>query len=380
MAELGTLVECVDCLQETLGIYCENDTEGGCGGESAPLYFVSDLPGINLRQAVNIADHETPKGVDLINRAIRFCSSLVVNDFLDSLAASEIIFVDQISDQVVGCHGEAPLSRTGLLGVEIEMTSCNDRYIRGYVEYIELRSFTAVPGVVFIQTIDGVLELFTADLNIGINRIRIDRTFKEQYRVVTDFSLLSISDGTSGSTGKCYSCPCYSYCGCLTINGVEETPSECVTDGVCLPSGCIISPDPMITYLGTTNGIVIATACKAHPEELVCQYRKELAPALLYRVGAHLIETQLSSDRANPLVRNTREEAKELYDKWMGVFSEVTGFTKTGEYQKYLNRVVSIAKRQALMTNSRAFVSSGLKIAPIIKTPFKGKFGNKKRY
>jgi hypothetical protein len=52
----------------------------------------------------------------------------------------------------------------------------------------------------------------------------------------------------------------------------------------------------------------------------------------------------IHSKRANPLVRNQSDSARELYVKWMGGESSITGFKGESLYWAELSRVVEGAK------------------------------------
>lgn len=333
-----------ECLYSTVGTWCD-DRDGD------RLFYLSELPGINLKNAAQIADHETVKGETLMNKAISFASRMVVRDFLGRLM-QKVVFREVIASEQVGYHSEDfNAAVAGLYGVEVTRTGQEDRYTRGYVEYIELKLESA-PGADtdFLIVIDGgAAETKTVTLTAGINRIRIDKTFKQWCRVYADYSDLAVSDG-SLSYGDSCDCPYVACDRCFTVDGIQD-PTE---------SGTFAQSNSL-------NGMVIAVACKADPDELVCQFREMLAPAVLYRAGAYMMEELLSSDRANPYVRNSRDEARENVRRWTGGVDPATGFRTAGEYEVSIQAAVEVALKAIHTCTSPAFESATMVVYDAVR-------------
>lgn len=350
------------CLNGTIDLFCPDD-----GDSSEALYFISDLPGINLQRAALIADHETPKGADFLTRQIAFASRIVVNDFLSELRSAGILFRDVIEKDIVGCHGDQFVDRTGFKGVEILKSDCCDKYTIGFVEYVEIKTESAAAGVEMLISVDGRTESKTVNLIKGINRIRIDKNFREFIQINIDYTSIRVSDGSPAYYDRRTSCSCPVDCcsGCYVVNGIESA-GDCFSDPSCLESGCLVQIGSGRT--NTLNGFVVSTVCKSDPDAVVCQFRSELAAALLYRAGASIMEEVAISERANRYVRTSKEGAKELFDRWVGIIDPISGVRTPGEYTKNLNRVVAVAVRSIDVHGSRAFESTATRIVSSVKS------------
>lgn len=338
----------IDCLDGTVGVWCP--TGPGSEPNPAPLFYLSDLPGINLLKASRIAGHETVTGSSLMRKSIDVSRRFMVRDFVQRLRRNQIMMETIASDRV-GVHGDTFQTSAGnYIGLEFNAVTCADRYINGLVEYVELKVETAVSGVtLFTQVDDLSAQTQSVDLSEGVNYIRLDLPFERQAYVYIDGGAVSLSSGQiDGSYGYCgcnWNCGTYWDYGraccdqCVRVTGVEAT----------------IAATPSWSPSTGYNGFVAAVSCVSDPAELICQFREPLAAALLYRSGAYLYEELLGSDRFNSYVRNSREHAKELLVKWMGGVDAQTGFDIEGEYPRLLEQVVQNAVVVLRNNDSRAF-------------------------
>lgn len=343
------------CLDGLVDVWCpkgQNESAGSTG----PSFYLSDLPGINLKNAVQSADHEEVTGASLMRKAISFAQKMSVRDFLQLFRARQL-FMEQIGSELIGYITDDILTPDNtLIGAEYTLYDTRDRYVYGYVEYIEFRAQTAVADKeIFCQIDDGEVQTLNHNFAQGYNKIQLDARFENNFRVWYDSTGLTLFDsGTyySDSCEKRYGC--YDWCNkCVSVRG--------------LSSSDILTP---WTTTNNLNGIRAAVSCKGDPLELVCQYRNEIAAALLYRAGGYMMESAITSTRANPYVRNTKEEAQQMYARWMGGTDPITGFEKKGEYWRLIQQAVEIAVKNVKHSNSKVFKPTSVIMGSTV-TPFR---------
>lgn len=332
------------CLDGLVGVFCPE----GVPNTDSPIYWLSELPGINLLNSVSIADHESVTGENLMNKSITFSKKLLTRDFIQRLRQNQL-FLEVIGDEKIGRHGTDFLGVANqFTGIKLTLRDPEDRFIYGFVEYIELKVEADAAGTVIYYQLDNQppVSTLTADLVQGYNKIELNLKFNEVIRIWIDNNAVSLSDGQQGLENvNYYSCvnDClYDRCGdCMLFQSISAP----------------VGPVGSITWTesNTYNGFVALVQCKSDPEEMVCIFREELATALLYRSGAYLMEEKLSSSRNNPYVRNTRDQAEELLSRWLGGRQPVTGFHIEGEYPRSLEQVVQNAVNYAKKSGSRAF-------------------------
>jgi len=342
-----------DCLDNTVGVWCPDGPPAN--STDLPLYYISDLPGINLLNATKIADHEEQKGASLLRKAIKVSQQFVVRDFLQLFRARQL-FKELIGSEIVGLQQKSVLTAPDtLVGTEYEVYDPHDRYIYGYVEYIQLRASAAGTGqTIYYQVDDGEIQSKTGiDFSIGVNRVRLDVSFEHNLRVWYDSTSIQVYDTSSWSDlpgGVDNSCHCYCN-NCVSAKGIAAEDS----------------PAPVFSYTNSLNGITAAISCKGDPNELICQYRNELATALLYRSGAYIMQAVMVSDRANPYSRNSKEEAGDLLRMWYGGTEPITGRPEKGEYWRLLAQVVEVAIRNATSSHSRVFAPTQMIIGDTVR-------------
>lgn len=345
------------CLDGLVGIFCPE----GVPNADSPEYWVSELPGINLYNAVQMADPETFTGEALLEKAITFSKKIVVRDFVQRFRKG-FTFLEIIGEEKIGRHGSGFLGTADqFTGTKYTLVDPSDRFVYGFVEYIELKIEDDAPGTVIYYQIDNQdpIDTFSIDLVKGYNRIELNIEFNEFARVWINNNSVSLSDGEQGISGS-GSCRanCADYCGgCVYFDSI---------------SAPVAALDSIVwTETNTFNGFVGFVQCKGDPEELVCLYRKELATALLYRSGAYLMEEKSASSRNNPYIRNTRDESKELFARWMGGTDPLTGDHIIGEYPRAINQVVQNAIKFARRSNSKVFSPNSMIMGETVKSAVK---------
>lgn len=338
------------CLDNLVGVYCPD----GVPNTDSPSYFLSELPGINLAGSAMTADHESKTGEGLMNRAIAFSKKVIKRDFL-SLLKKDQHFMEVVSSEVVGRHGTNFIGNVAQdTGVLYSMYDPNDRFIKGYLEYLEVKIEADAAGTTINWQIDNNLpESKSVDLVAGYNKIDMKIDFNETIRVWIDTTSVSLSNGAEGITGTTS----------RTCLGCDES----VCDG-CVFFNSITSPVGAQTWTesNTYNGIVGAVQCRGDVDELICMHADELATALLYRSGMYIMNERLASDRNNPYVRNTKDEARALLLSWGGGIDGLTGYKVKGEYPRYLSQAVDNAIQTGKRSKSKAFRPTSVMIGDAI--------------
>ena len=360
----------MECLEGIVGIYCPDATPVTSGNE--PMFYLSELPGINLAKAALSTDQETVTGVTLMMKALNFSQKIVPSDFIQRLR-KEQLFIAVVGQDTIGRHGDSFLLLVDqYTGYRFSMVDPTDRFIYGELEYVEMKVETAATGASIFYQIDNQDPVeIQRDFIQGYNKIFINAQFNDSLRIWINQNQLALSDGQTGLTGSTNrSCVthCEEYCaGCVTWRSITGN-----------------TVDPLnVTWTegGEFNGIVAMVVCKSKPEELICMFRNDLAPALLYRAGAYMMEEHSASSRNSPEIRNTKDEAALLYARWMGGSDPQTGFTIKGEYPRLLQQVVESAIALVKTTHSKAFVSTGLRMGYGVTSSrrIRGQFRNTKK-
>lgn len=325
------------------------------------VHYLNELPGINLVNVAKIADHEIATGTALMDRAIGFAEKMVVRDFLQRFK-TKFLFKETIGSDVIGLHGTTFQGNVAKnKGIHTWVYDTSDRYVKGHVEYIEINVEAAAPGSTIYYSIDGgATATLSTELTAGYNRVRLDLEFNEEFRVWFDTTAISLS--SPDSTG--YSCVnnCVRDFCCNNCIGYQQIEKE------------LAEPVSAFANDSTPNGIVLAVSCKGDADELVCQYRNELATPILYRSGAFIMEELSVSSRGNPYVRNSKDEAKVLYIRWMGGVDALTGFEEKGEYPRLLQQVVDTAIMAARQSTSKAFAPTSMIMGDIVRPGYRETF------
>lgn len=326
----------MSCLSGLVGLKCSKG-----GSDTGASYYLSELPAIHLAGAVQIADHEQGSGEALLRESIAFSEKIVLADFAQRLRAKNLVILETIETTIAGTHGDT--YQTALpttIGVYLEKVDRSDPYVMGSLNYIELKVEDPVVGLVLTLEIDGALiDPLTVDLEAGVNRISLGLKFSTTALVEFPTSSLSLSLGEIRSN-YAYDRTCCDNCGyCLNILGLRDGS----TSSTLVP------------------GVIVSASCGGDIEAIACSFSESLALPLLYRSGAHVMETLISSHRPNPYVRNTKEEASILYARWMGGNDPQTGFQIIGEYPRFLDQVVAGTITALMGSNSRAFGQGNIK-------------------
>lgn len=312
---------------------------GACDFEQSQSGLcINDLPGISLRKLSAVATDEDIKGAELYKRAERAALIELVNDFLGRVMAEGYRFNYVLESERVGylknwCFVDPFF---GHRGVKIERCT-SDRYVRTRIDYIELYSKYEIVKKLYIHEMGEDCIEREIKLKRGKNRIPVN------YTACTEevYIYMNTSDICLGNTKRHDdSCGCYHTCsGDVRVTGIERGLEDCDWDNC-----------------GSLNGFMISTSLVCTPEDFICDNLHTLATAAYYKIGIQLMTESMVSDRANPLVRNSKEDASFLLALWLG--GEHNGQYFEGEYKKAMKLAVASAKN-TIDTDSRCFSCVG---------------------
>jgi hypothetical protein len=294
--------------------------------------YINSLTGVDLCTASMVANEDFQTGVELLQDLEKTAILLTKRHFL-SMLDSYYNYSFASSLRTIGRHYDdfEANSYLGERGYEIENTS-GDELQEMYVDYVEINSDAAYANVPY-RIIDGTtITAGTVNLVSGINRLNLDYTAKNRkVSFVIDISTLTqIPVSSNAGSGLCGQCP-----------------GECTGhENTCFISRNIqkLTVESSFSYAGNAAGITMGVQCRCSEDNLICKFKDKLAVAIWYHYGALLMDEVIHSKRANPLVRNQSDSARELYVKWMGGENSITGFNGEALYWKEISRVVKQAK------------------------------------
>lgn len=325
----------MSCLSGIIGLKCS-----ATGADSGMRFYLSELPGISLAAATQIADHEQGTGEAMLRESISFAEKMVALDFAQLLRAKNLVIREVISTTVAGNHSTVFQGVVaGTRGVFVGMSDPDDAYLLGHLNYLELNVQSPVASKNIDIYLDGqFVETITVNLVAGINKIILDYYFRINAVIEMDMTGVILSDGKTDFNNL--SCSCIDECGpCLYFKGYAN--------------GVQTGTDLL--------GFVVSASCGGSIDAIVCAFRESLASAILYRAGGHVMESLMASPRPNPYVRNSKQEAQILYARWMGGTDPRTGFEEKGEYPRLLRQAVEASFSSILNNRSRAFGETNIR-------------------
>lgn len=323
---------------------------GDCEGctPSSGLY-INHLTGVDLCTASMVANEEFDSGVKLLRSLEQTAIKLTTQHFFSKLS-NYYDYETSTTIKTVGVHDDNFEENffEGEMGVEIENHS-TDELQDLFIEYVEINSSANYQNVPY-RIIDGCnSKEGTINLCCGVNRLPIEcfvstRTMKVVFDVTGIEELPSYAKSSGGDCCSCIkTCGCHS--SCFSTHYIQKE-----------------TIDESFEYAGNGAKIVVAGQCCCSEEKLICKFKKKLGTAVWYHFGALLMAEVQHSKRANPLVRNMKESAAQLYVKWLGGTNSFTGMAGEALYWKELSRVVKQAKKSVGKIQSDCINCSSTKI------------------
>lgn len=299
------------CLQDYIGLR-------GCGAAVPPSgLYVNDLPGISLKQLVNLTNEEETTYVqlwDVIQKRAMNRFSLDVREAmgkyykLNSLMQG-VNLGNQVGDIVSGFP-----AALGIHGFTIELTeSSSYEYVPSPLASIhvqELRFFsnnTANNQQFKIYDLNTNQILWFSDsVNLvqGINYIPVNKTFHNNYHS-NSFRIGCFYEDTGDLNGY------YSF----------ETPNNHTIPGCCdvrIKGGYAFGL-PLDDYFVTTSntyGLTGTFSIVCSWDAVICQNKTLFSRAFWYLTGIELLTEQLYSTKLNLFTTTNLQRAKELREEY----------------------------------------------------------------
>ncbi len=314
------------CLDNYIGI------RGEC--QTATIY-IDDLPGINIVNAASIVDPTIPRPIDLVNKAFRLAQQEVLSDMFALLNLNYNAILDDHSYSTAGAYrfvGEDTMP--GYIHI---FQNQNDKFVNLHVFGFEIISDRAITKDFVITDGYGNVSILTADLQIGLNEIMIDKTTESEFIKIT-FDLMDFKVGIQeryciDDNYHHHCTPCHrSHCGC-----------DCA-------------------YVVTSHsnlGFNLCVRCESNECKLIKYLAKEIELPLLYRTGINYFLEAKMSGRINAYTRNKKEDIEEMLTYWMGGFNNETQTGVSSIYKQHLKNSVDKVSMLLKNLNSKIFTHSG---------------------
>jgi len=329
-----------------------NCDPGSCSNASPRANFdLQVLEGIQLDKIAPSTKAEYPRAIKMIRAKEALAIKLVTQEVKMRLRKS-YEFRDVIDEEITGRFNKADYDvMNGITGVEVRNWSC-DPYTKVKLGWIEIK--TNAPFSKDFHIIQGCNVTTTCiDLACGINRIELNLEDSERIAVLAEFcgeelsSLSWCGEGNDFSCVKDYVCNC----ACLNIRGITDT--DPVSDQVIDP---LEEFEPATLYFRTCG------ACVADVDELFCKYWEVLELAILYRLGVLIMLEQMHSTSLSPVIRNTRDSARDLLMQWYGGIDAVAMIERRGDYWNLIDQAVVFFENILSNTNTKIIKCTGNRI------------------
>jgi hypothetical protein len=300
------------CLERKVGL------NAGCSIEDDNILFVDQLPMIDLTLLAKAAESKDVTGVNFFKRCRTLAAQELSRDFMNSFKKLSFNYVtENISIGGIDPERQEYTSvSTGEYYTRKITQHCGDPFTALRVDYIELYSESEYLCFHINVCVDGISEQFEVCLKAGKNRVEINRYGREiEISVPAEVMFQDTrSEGCSCDHTCCFDY--FDYFG-ESCGGTYDTSTE----------------SPMVAHV----------SCVCLPEELVCSYADDLAYALRWKVAACILEDIVTSRRENPLVRSSKDDAKDKVAMILGG-ADSEGNEVKREESKYWQELWSIQR------------------------------------
>lgn len=297
-------------------------------------HYIDDLPGINIVYAAASTNESLLRPIDLINKAFDLAQKEVISDLFGILKLNYNEIIDDKLHRAAGVYyyfGE--ITETAFIKVYYTL---NDKFVNLHVFDFEIISDRAITKDFTVSDGYGNIEVIPVDLNIGYNKITLNKSTNSEYIKIT----FDLSDFKIGIRESAY--PYY--------NTDKTSCNTCYTS--C--NGC--------SYLETSHsnmGFNLSIRCEANECALLEYMKDQLYLPLLYKTGInYLLEVKLT-DRINEYTLNKMDEINEILTLWMGGFNNETQTGVSSMYKNHLKNAALKLTHIISKINSPIFTHAG---------------------
>lgn len=302
--------------------------------------MINSLPGITLRRLALTANEEDITGRRLFERVEKAAIDRVIADVIQEMGET-YQFNGVLDSERFGVIGEE-FSTDGKIRRGIRITKpYRDEFIRVKIEQIELKPDADVTTTVYID--DGSQDIQQTAFKLRANRRnRLDLDFETKEATVDiyfDSACANWADADAACTSQQDLC-----CGRFYGNSIVDCG-----DGW--------------EFGSTWNGmrVKISTVCDSC--EFISSHVRTLKLPGLFLMGTLIMQEVINSDRTNPYIRNSKEEAEALIVQWYGGLDRNQLITRSsGEYQKALKAAIAQMKVHAGNIDSDCVDCGGVQI------------------
>lgn len=277
--------------------------------------FVNDLPGITLRRLSKTANEEHTRGETYFKRLHQEAANEVALLFQTKIG--EYFMFNHILDRkVVGKVGEDFPDYPVQHGFEINCWN-QEKYISTHIESICFRAKNEGKAKLWIHT-DCQQEEHDIIVTCGRNEFKLDTKIQGTGHIILD-PCIWIADKVDCACGG--NCGCDYSCGNFNIVPIKRESEY---------------KDPKSAWKRGGQGVQLVATVRADDTDLMCQFARDLAPAIRLMIGIKLMEEALVSDNISPLIRNGKEDAERLLVLWRGGVNAITGFEEKSKFNQLL--------------------------------------------
>ncbi len=307
----------MDCLIDYIGLR----TQGGTVPESG--MYINDLPGITVSQLTDIANSEHATFVDVWNTVQRRSAKIFETAFTNAMAKryrlKKISEAFQLSNSVDAAASTA--AETGTLrGVLVDCY-----YLKSPFHYIPIDKVhlylkdpvpnTTIPLYVYEvhDTRLTLLDTFSITPQVGWNDVTINKKYADSAMLyiaydATHVDSVSLQLDSQDLDGRFWASYDW-FWSHLYIQGASYAGGQ-FTEGY------------------DTYGLTATIGLQCSFDVLVCNYKKELATAWWYLLGAELMQERIYTDRINRYTTVDLTRAKDLRNQLKQDFlNELLTFT-----------------------------------------------------
>jgi hypothetical protein len=327
---------------------------GDCSNTSTSGLPLNMLHGVTLKSAAQVANEEFRTGVNMLRQFEAEAINRVVLDVLAVLGRkyqfNKVLHTDVLGDFKTRDYRAV----TGTVGFEVEVSDFRPYGARIQLQWVKFSVQEDVTGAVIYYEVDGVVSSKTVDLfALKQNTVQFNVEAERLIRVYWDPAAVQVGVSYINPESVITStCDCrYTCAGCFVSRTIDVQHT----------GGAITSVSPSLQPMGMQAGI----NCVVRPDDLLCRYMAEIAQLVRLRVGMMMMWELLTSQRANPLVRNGRESAERLLARWEGTPDPVTGFDQKSEYYYLLNQLVNMMEVDLGQLRRHEFECTGYLLAEV---------------
>lgn len=307
--------------------------------------FVNDLPRLSLEQFAAAANGEQIRGEQLFKTLLQEATLTVLNHFRGKLSES-FNFKKVLQRKVVGKAGDFFDDVYEPKGIIVER-NCDECYQLVRIEKLTFRAKDRMKVNCYIEDEYGNKKTIPFVSKQGLNILRIDYCTTEAVKISFDECLQIASVDSS-------LCGCGGSCACNTCGMCNFDIEQCTfQDGEWKIGG---------------NGIKVDASIICDDTDLICAFANELAFPIRMMIGVKYMQNVSTNTAINPIIRNGKEDAKEILRMWLGGEDRLTGEKIPSEYWSLLSPVVKQAK-QYLTTVRNECITCNESIEYIEKIP-----------